>query len=1275
MDRSLATLIRSLQTSPTHEDAFRLLPSATSILSCLSNPLNVKLLSSQILERDVFYPRPIRLTNVRQIFSTFYTATLRFREAKRAQALGEERQQPSSALSETEWITAVVQGASDASPRWRHSVMIGALLLALTNPEVEPPPSSLRQKLEGALVKSSNLAMTEPDGSDSLLAVVFVLNHTFQLLADLHKAHLDYDSLLPILIDTAFFSPEGLEQGYWLSSVDHDVRQAGQKFAWSDKSRSFEKVKEIKSRPLVASLGPLSSLLGYAIDHVNNQASIIRAVDRVADFTKTVATVWRQSKLSEVDRSEEAEFLDSEMLSTTLPILLHLLRDMMFAIIITLRSVFGRLLVDPYLAADRTAPTLAIRSLHILRSLFFVSHRFGQHSSSQYEFVYFTAIDVLNQYPPVAENFLASIKPAVVGQIPAHPLDRLLDLYLLNTAEHFTLSISAAANDLSLHVARPYIQSQGDRRLGELYEAAHSLTLSVFAAPQNSDLVPNHISAYLETLMASFPATLDARQFRLATKAIIRLASPPSSVSHNMPFLQEVTLDLLVQQFMNASEAILPADPLVPIENPPPLSERSVLLLAAIDSFPYLPLSLLGIWLPISADLLHKIQDPIQRDMCQKRLWDVIKQTANPIMGAQAPQPSGGSNSARRAKPFIMDDQTRFLYLILKQLDLKIVNWQQVADDLGIKNGHAARMRWSRFRGHVEGAHAANNKKKDERKGNGVNAKNPMATKRIGIEPGQDEENDSKRALSQNLGPALLPAAPLNADNMIHSGIPALVKPEPGSPPALQPPASVKDEPRDEPCSNDEPCTVMFKVEKDRDISEPAGSSSTIDKESLQHNQTPKPEAASALPAAGASIGPSASGDDATCTTANDQQYIKSESEQESLDDTFPETRPLVSEVSKEDFTKAVDTVASTHAPVIDSQKAGSPRQEEPSSPEIPLATIKAQALRQQAASVESPSSTQVQTVASDTVARAESDELAGRGTPAPSKQTQSTPAANVSGHQSPPSSYADSLPPPPVKAFSPQGSAPPILAAAAAGPSPAVAQHLFPAPYMLPHGSYFHSPFPNTQTPHPLSHTYWPHPPIMHMNNPSPSPYPLAHPPLSAPPTMIPDWNDSGYHFGNALYQPAAAATAATAAHDYGRQTMSAPASQTNFNLGPLITMSGSQEQDRGTPATAAIDLTNAGSGLKTTSSDTAANMDMFGSSIEDFDPLGFDFRLGKDTGTDMSLRMESRPMEPQYVQPVSEGNGNTEHGERESGKEDSNGNEKENDGEMGEKPSNRVL
>ncbi|EEP79281.1 predicted protein [Uncinocarpus reesii 1704] len=58
----------------------------------------------------------------------------------------------------------------------------------------------------------------------------------------------------------------------------------------------------------------------------------------------------------------------------------------------------------------------------------------------------------------------------------------------------------------------------------------------------------------------------------------------------------------------------------------------------------------------------------------------------------------------KRSKTLPADGQTtKFLYTILKQLDLKSIDWNLVASQLDITNGHAARMRFSRFRQHMEG--------------------------------------------------------------------------------------------------------------------------------------------------------------------------------------------------------------------------------------------------------------------------------------------------------------------------------------------------------------------------------------------------------------------------------------------------------------------------------------------------------------------------------------------------------------------------------------------
>ncbi|KAE8388301.1 hypothetical protein BDV23DRAFT_185521 [Aspergillus alliaceus] len=61
-------------------------------------------------------------------------------------------------------------------------------------------------------------------------------------------------------------------------------------------------------------------------------------------------------------------------------------------------------------------------------------------------------------------------------------------------------------------------------------------------------------------------------------------------------------------------------------------------------------------------------------------------------------------STVRRSKAMPTDGPTvKFLYTIIKQLDLKSIDWSLVANQLEISNGHAARMRYSRFKQQMEG--------------------------------------------------------------------------------------------------------------------------------------------------------------------------------------------------------------------------------------------------------------------------------------------------------------------------------------------------------------------------------------------------------------------------------------------------------------------------------------------------------------------------------------------------------------------------------------------
>lgn len=149
------------------------------------------------------------------------------------------------------------------------------------------------------------------------------------------------------------------------------------------------------------------------------------------------------------------------------------------------------------------APYLCMQSLHILRNLYFISSRTGQTGSSQQNFVFLAAIDILSQYPDLAENFLRSIKPSDIGQIPDHPVERCLDLFFLNTAEHFPLILSSeASEELLLSAAFPYLAAGANSLLLEIFEAAHSLVLVVFAIPHNAELAAKHLPFYIENLFA-----------------------------------------------------------------------------------------------------------------------------------------------------------------------------------------------------------------------------------------------------------------------------------------------------------------------------------------------------------------------------------------------------------------------------------------------------------------------------------------------------------------------------------------------------------------------------------------------------------------------------------------------------------------------------------------------------------------------------------------------------------------------------------------------------
>jgi hypothetical protein len=222
---------------------------ASSLLTTLGNPHNLSLLTSHLLTAPALWDRPDGVRTPLRLLSVFHAAVttiinyhndVRWNKASKP----EPGQLPvGGGLSLDDWIRAIVAGADDRSQRWKHLIVLGGLLIGIGSLEEKGMElywvSSLRKLIQGALVRATNLALVEVrerhevDGLGGQ-TITLALNHAFGCLAEVERAQIDYDLLLPVLIGTAYYSSEGFQSAYFLGGLDLDVQvmQSG-KLEWS----------------------------------------------------------------------------------------------------------------------------------------------------------------------------------------------------------------------------------------------------------------------------------------------------------------------------------------------------------------------------------------------------------------------------------------------------------------------------------------------------------------------------------------------------------------------------------------------------------------------------------------------------------------------------------------------------------------------------------------------------------------------------------------------------------------------------------------------------------------------------------------------------------------------------------------------------------------------------------------------------------------------------------------------------------------------------------
>lgn len=699
-DRMLATVLRAYQDPPNAAQTDAIFGTTATLLSSLNNPLNLSLLTSHFLTaRAIWQPSPVLDDNGLQtclrIISVYNTAAFHVRRNEiensanananaAAAASGKGQQFPptvvGSGVSSEEWARAIAKGADDRSARWQHCLVLTGVLMGMEGEERRTLSRSLRWTLAQAVVKAANLALEDPTRTGPLGsgAVVLALTYAFPLLSDYVKRSLDCDALLPAIV-WSMTGHEGFQRGEFLRVIASDAAAAPKRdIGWLANSPSVVQLQHLVTRPLVQNMGPLTRLADFAIQHAKNPNIVLEIHDELLTFTAELLEKWEQCPLSGIDLSTETTVLPPNLLQGPWGTLWQLLKKIMYTVVAALQPILRRALLDPYMRHDFLAPAIASKTLHALRNLAFISSRQNASSFQVYTFTYLTSLDIITRYPDACVAFLEdTLPPAATTQSPRipPPLAQALTLFYLNTAEHLPLSVPTPACETFIigpaaallaptswltQVQQSQSQSQPQPHslprqapapalALELFEAAHSCVLSALSCPeQHGALTAPLVPFYVDALLASFPARVAPRQFRLAFRTVAQVVSPPFPIAASHPELGETLLEMLLGRATTppheGGASTVPLSSLSPSPSsssstshdhqrdhheeeevqPSLLSEQTTLLLALIDAIPYLAPPAVAPWLTRAAASLRAVPDPAMRDVVRRRLWDVL---------------------------------------------------------------------------------------------------------------------------------------------------------------------------------------------------------------------------------------------------------------------------------------------------------------------------------------------------------------------------------------------------------------------------------------------------------------------------------------------------------------------------------------------------------------------------------------------------------------------------------------------------------------------------
>jgi hypothetical protein len=393
------------------------------LLSLLNNPLNLELLSSNILQSTAIWPAESSTPRYLRILSGFRSC-LHWKLTDLKEGKG--------GIGLDEWILAVGRGASgnsmqimarvDVGEPWKHLLLFSGLRSGVT--EEEEVSRSAVKALEHAFVRAFKRAVGEANGNVSesmflsdcadevMMFSLALMDHMNSgIIASLLSAG-DPEATLLFLVSGMYSPASGLFRYIpnIMSSLQtsQDSLSLAQSFTSNILQPYVASISNITSRVFAAIRHPQALILGLDMyispRHSNNRilASTLSMHDTFAGLSDQTTQVLLTT----------APSLNAQ--TDVISILWENLKRYLFAAVMSLRGVITNLIHSSAVGngthseshSDPEYAGITFEILEIFGNISFITARFGYASFDEWKFVYLASIDILSAYPIQATHFL-----------------------------------------------------------------------------------------------------------------------------------------------------------------------------------------------------------------------------------------------------------------------------------------------------------------------------------------------------------------------------------------------------------------------------------------------------------------------------------------------------------------------------------------------------------------------------------------------------------------------------------------------------------------------------------------------------------------------------------------------------------------------------------------------------------------------------------------------------------------------------------------------------